>query len=114
MTTVEFSDDIMRQIELTNKVENDTVESKELDFDAKGTVHIMYRDADGKLLHDTPIKEVDTTDSYYDSVVSDYRQYKESIARQTKQSRLAFIFLIITLMSLSAGAIIFLLTKYFN
>lgn len=39
----------------------------ELDFDAKGTVHIMERGADGELLNDSPLHQIAGSSLYSDS-----------------------------------------------
>lgn len=106
MTTVELSDDIMRQLELINGAPTDNVYSKELDFDAKGTVHVMYRDADDKLLHDTPMKEVKIEESYNEAAQLDFNKYKENVIKHRKRTTFAIVFLSVMLASLVACAIV--------
>lgn len=53
---LEFGDELMRQIGVVSALP-DNMDSKDIKFDAKGSVHVMCRDGDGKLLKDVPIND---------------------------------------------------------
>lgn len=55
--SIEFGDDIMQQAGFNQLRPADSAEAK-IKFDAKGSVHVMCRNEDGKLLKDIPVKEL--------------------------------------------------------
>lgn len=76
MVEIELGDDLMSQVELTGGKLPDDVKSKELKFDAKGTPHVMYRNDDGKLLKDTPIKQSSSMEDRVDYNAEVYNEFK--------------------------------------
>lgn len=52
MLELQLGDDIQRLIDTQVKPNEEACTSKTLKFDAKGSLHCMYRDEDGALLHD--------------------------------------------------------------
>lgn len=57
--TIELGEDIMSQVGLSELRPLDATQAN-IKFDAKGTLHVMCRNQDDKLLKDIPIKETTT------------------------------------------------------
>lgn len=76
MVDVTLGDDLIKQIESMSKDVPEGASEKTLKFDAKGTPHLMYRDGEGKLLGNIPVKEVSITPSYQDELRRDIAEYE--------------------------------------
>ena len=89
MTELELGDDLLKQIETTSGKElNDGWKPK---FDSRGTLHLLKRDDDGKLLDDVPVKEVKTSINYVQETQRDYTSEIERLHKENKKSQLIFI-----------------------
>lgn len=78
MVELGLDESIVRELEnLSNDVPGEAT-NKTLKFDAKGTPHLMYRDEEGKLLGNVPIKEVSVKTSYEEEIRRDIEEYRES------------------------------------
>lgn len=110
MVDVEISlgDDLMAQVELTGGKLPDDVSSKSLKFDAKGTPHVMYRDEDGKLLKDTPIRSsaiIEEKFSATQEVLQEATKLHEDNSRMYKKTNIIF-YAFIGMIALSLGYVI--------
>ena len=71
---IELGDDLMRQAGLSQLKPEDTTMSS-LKFDAKGSVHVMCRNGDDKLLKDLTVKDITPS-----SIIADDKyDYSEEI-----------------------------------
>ena len=105
MVDIELGEDLLRQTGSISEPEG--TESKSLKFDAKGTPHILYRDNDGKLLRDTPIKPNKVNEEKINSTKEMYEEIgeiKEENLHLVHKNRitgsmllLLFVFSVITL-----------------
>lgn len=77
MVDVTLGEDLIKQLEITNTDVPIDAASKTLKFDAKGTPHLMYRDGEGKLLGNIPVKELHMENSYRDELRRDIAEYEE-------------------------------------
>lgn len=75
MIDIELGEELLRQT--GSIIEPEGTESKSLKFDAKGTPHILYRDGDGKLLKDTPIKPNSVNEEKVNSTKEMYEEIGE-------------------------------------
>lgn len=108
MTEIMLSDDLINQLEVTSgdKLPSDA-SRQEIKFDAKGTLHMMCRNDDGKLIKDYPVKNTPEniiTPSYYNEVKSDYNKQHEEFLKQNRKSNTILSILVITLGLLAVGA----------
>lgn len=97
---IKLSDTLLEQIDSLSKSSNpEGTVTRVLDFDEKGTVHIMNRDGDGKLLKDTPIRMlhvVGDEGSLYDDAMEEYRKkqdHNEHVRKWLKVFYACLIFL---------------------
>lgn len=95
---VKFSDELAQQINtLSGVVSPDNTVSESIDFDAKGTVHVMRRNQDGKLLQDVPIKELqhDTKlKSSYNELIEEWREKQVRNEAMRKREKVLYACLI--------------------
>lgn len=84
MMNVELGDDLMRQAGLSQLQPEDTTMSS-LKFDAKGSVHVMCRNGDDKLLKDLTVKDITSPDVTVDSKY-DYSQEIEELRESRKKA----------------------------
>jgi hypothetical protein len=91
MVNVELGEDLLNQVEITNGSLPDNTSSRDLKFDGKGTLHMMCRDLDGKLLKDVPIKEIQQKQSFADEVRGDYTEEHDSFVKSQKTYNRIFI-----------------------
>lgn len=56
MTEIEIDEELIKQAEASNQKLPAEYKSKQVKFDDKGTLHLLYRDEDGKLLGDTIVE----------------------------------------------------------
>lgn len=89
-TEVKLGDDLLRQINLTSGGSPDGTTDESIKFDAKGTLHVMCRNDDGKLLKDIPVKEVDYKRSYKDEVTEEYSAAQDAIAGELRLVNIVF------------------------
>lgn len=89
MTELELGDDLLKQIETTSGKE--LREGCKPKFDSRGTLHILKRDEDGKLLDDVPIKEIRVEKDYVQETVRNYTSDIERMHKQNQKSQLLFI-----------------------
>lgn len=102
---VKFSDELLEQIDnLSGVVSPENTATRLIDFDEKGTVHIMSRDGEGKLLQDVPIKEIkpgSEEDSLYNAAVEEWRKKQEHNEQVRKRERVFYACLIILCVALA-------------
>ena len=78
-----LGDELLEQIQSTSGVDlKEESTSASLKFDDKGSLHILKRDADGKLLEDIPVKEITYEPSHGDELRRDYLEAKEASRHQ--------------------------------
>lgn len=72
-----LGDELLTQVQRFSGVDlYEESTSTSIKFDDKGSLHLMKRDSDGKLLNDIPIKDIKYEPSYKDEVQRDYEQMK--------------------------------------
>lgn len=83
MIDVQLNESLLRQVEvIEGPLPEDT--NKTIDFDAKGSVHVMCRNQDGKLIKDIPVKPKIIIDNYKDEVSRDYADRHEELLKSAK------------------------------
>ena len=85
--TIELGDDIMRQAGLSELRPADATQAS-VKFDAKGTLHVMCRDSDDKLLKDLPVKEVEQETQPY----ADYFDNLDELERMRSRTKIGMMF----------------------
>jgi len=102
MVNMELGEDLIKQLEVTsstNLINEDS--TNQVKFDAKGTLHIMNHDSNGKLLKDIPVKEIKNTTSYIDELRA---EYLSKSLRTNSNNKLLYVLLaimgILTIMSM--------------
>lgn len=96
MVEIKLSDELIKQVELTEGTLPADTESRVFKFDDKGTAHLMCRDGDGKLLRDIPIKEVNYTRSYKDELQEEYTlKHDEFVASNARFKMIWWIILVV-------------------
>lgn len=97
MVNVELGDEMITQIEALSGAPSEEYHSRSLKFDGKGTMHVMYRDGDDKLVHDTAIKTMEIDASYKDELQKDLDTHGSQLVAQSKRLNKIFIFFMIML-----------------
>lgn len=92
MINVELGDEMLTQIEALSGAPTEEYNSRSLKFDGKGTMHVMYRDGDDKLVHDTAIKTMEIETSYKDELRHEQDTYGSKLIAQSKRLNRIFIF----------------------
>lgn len=90
MLDVELSEDMVRQIEAISGKPEGSLRDPSLEFDGKGSLHLQYRDDDGKLKHDTKIETKEFAPSYKAELEEEVRQSQNSIVKQSKRLNTIF------------------------
>jgi hypothetical protein len=108
MIDIELGEDLLNQVEVTNGPLPEDTKSKNIKFDAKGSLHMMCRDNDGKLLKDVPVKTTEQKASYSDELMREYSEQHEAFVAQNKKTNLLLCLLAGCLVSLMIVAIIFI------
>lgn len=85
--TIELGDDIMRQAGLSELRPADATQAS-VKFDAKGTLHVMCRDGDDKLLKDLPVTEVKQEAQPY----ADYFDKLDELERMRSRTKVGMVF----------------------
>ena len=55
MTDMQLGEDLLKQIEVVRGLPDKPYSQTQVKFDAKGTLHVLYREDDGKLIRDNCI-----------------------------------------------------------
>lgn len=115
MVDIELGEDLMAQVELTGGKLPDDVKSKQLKFDDRGTPHVIYRNDDGKLLKDTPIKQKPTIEEKVDynaEVYNEFRSMQEINSSRSKRVNIIFNLVLCTIALSLTFVFVFLLMRY--
>lgn len=110
MVNLELGDEMLAQIEALSGAPSEKAHTTTLKFDGKGTPHIMYRDGDDKLIHDTAIKTMEITPSYNDELKRELREDGSEIAKQSKKLNRIFIFFCVMLALAVISSLIIVVT----
>lgn len=94
MIDVELGEDLLNQVEVTNGPLPEDTRSKNIKFDAKGSLHVMCRDDDGKLLKDVPVKTTEQKSNYNDEIMREYSEQHEEFVVKNKRTNLLLCLLI--------------------
>jgi hypothetical protein len=97
MIDIELGDDLLNQVEVTNGPLPEDTKTKNLKFDAKGTLHMMCRDDDGKLLKDISVRNVERAPSYSDEVMREYKTEHEELTKKNHRFNLVFNIIVIAI-----------------
>jgi hypothetical protein len=90
MIDIELGNDILKQVEVDNGPLPENRESDSIKFDAKGTLHLMCRDTDGKLLKDVPVKTIEHQKQYIYEKQEDYRVEHEEFLKTSRRQNILF------------------------
>lgn len=85
--TLELGDDIMRQTGLSELRPVDATQAS-VKFDGKGTLHVMCRDGDDKLLKDLPVTEVKNETQPY----TDYFDKLDELEKLRSRNKIGMLF----------------------
>lgn len=105
MTEIEFSPEMIKQIEAISGKPEGTVKDPSIKFDGKGSLHLMYHDAEGKLQYDTKVETLKVGTTYKEELESDLRLSQETIVKQSKRLNTIFGVFIVLLLVLVILAI---------
>ena len=109
MVKLELGEDLLAQVEALSGAPSEKAHSTSLKFDDKGTVHVMYRDGDDKLMQDTAIKTMEVNPNFNDELKADLRDYDSGLVKQSKRLNRLFILFILMLaimMLMSIGIVV--------
>lgn len=97
MIDIELGDDLLSQVEVTNGPLPEDTKTKNIKFDAKGTLHMMCRDDDGKLLKDVSVRNVNTRTNDHNAIMREYMAEHEVLAKKNKRFNLLFNVIIVAI-----------------
>lgn len=87
---IELGDDLMRQTGLSQLKPDDTAMSS-LDFDARGSVHVMCRDEVDKLLKDLTVKDIQPADTIKSNTLDYSQEINELRASRKKANVVMYV-----------------------
>ena len=97
MIDIELGDDLLNQVEVTNGPLPENTKTKNLKFDAKGTLHMMCRNDDGKLLKDISVRNTERAPSYSDEVMQEYKIEHENFVKMNRRFNIVFDIVVIAI-----------------
>lgn len=100
---IKLGEDLMNQAGLTQLQPEDTTMSI-LKFDARGSVHVMCRDDEEKLLKDLTVKDMVQTSTVFEQN-DDYTEELEAIRKSNRKVSIIASVVIIVLILLVLGSI---------
>lgn len=106
---VVLGDELLTQAGIS-EIRPEGTADESIKFDAKGSLHVMCRDADGKLLKDIPIKETATSNTQID--MEEYYERLDQLerAREGKRQGVLIVYLVsVFLAAMFTGAVVILL-----